>query len=1055
MNPLLTRIIYILLILSFVNIPETFSQQKEKDTIYIKGVVLSINNQAVRDVSISIEGELGELILTDSAGEFSIKTTPGIKWMAFSSLEHIDKRVLLEDQTYIKIYLAPNNLPSNRKLIPYFNTEEEKRNIIMPVEHLAAIEDKYRKPYATTGDYLQGRVSGLLATNNSALPGSGSYLMLRGMRSLYSTNQPLIFIDGMPLETPGSFAIRTEGFEHNAFNSINPMDISDITILKDAGTTAMYGVNGANGVVNINTLVPSATRTTIDFMLRTGITTMPRQMPQLNSAHYKNLANEVLSTSGIFEEEYEAIYPGLFLAPGDRGYLPYSHDTNWQDQIFSAGIMNEVHFLVKGGDEISRYGLSVGYLNKEGVIKSTDYTRYTTRFTSFLRVYPWLEMNINANLNSNSSSLMPSAINHQINPILSSFFKPPLLFPYNYDDNGNLLQTIADIREFDVSNPLAIVERSNSQNSGNQFITSINLKAQINKNFIWNSLLGLNLNSLKEEMFRPGIGMAEYFEGLAYSYSERNTNRYSSLYSNHSLIYSHEFNYIHRVTSSVGLRLHTNNIEHDWARANNLPLNDEFSDLQSGDSRLQELGGFSGRWNRTASYANFNYIFKDKYITSASGSLEFSSRNGKENEKLLKVVTNMPLGYFYSVGAGWRVSGERFLSNASWLENLLIRSSFGVAGNDDIGNYNALDYHQQVRYRETTGLIPGTIHNTSLKHEDSRQFNVGVDLSFFGEKISIKMDYFTNKTSDLFFYEPQPAYIGYLRRPSNYGEIFNKGIEASAYLRLIQTENFHWDVHGNVTWLNNKVLNLREDIIASFQGGRFINRVGEKTASFYGYDYLGVYSTHEQAATHNLVNERGVAYGAGDAIYRDISGPNNAPDGVIDKYDMIILGSPLPDYFGNLQNRFMFKNLLFEFTFYFVSGNNVFNYLRFQNEKMSDLSNQSISTLRRWQKEGDQTDIPRSLWNDPLGNTSFSSRWIEDGSYLRLKDATLRYRIPKQFLVFTDAEFFLSGINLFTLTKYLGYDPEFSHSYNPLEQGIDYGLMPQTRQFIIGIKMGL
>lgn len=1055
MNPVLIRISFILLIHFFVKCPEIYCQQSDKDSILLKGIVLSFNNQPVGFAAISIEGETGDLILTDSAGEFSIKTIPGPRWLVVNAVEHTDKRVFIENQTSVKIYLAPLDISSNRKTISYFNKTEEKRNIIMPVDHLAAIEEKYSKPVSTTSDYLQGRVSGLWAINNSGLPGSGSYLMLRGMRSLYSTNQPLVIIDGMPLETPGSFAVRVEGFEHNSFNSINPMDISDITILKDAGTTAMYGVNGSNGVISINTLVPSATQTTIDFMVRTGISARPRQMPQLNSPHYKNLANEILASSDMHEEEYEAKYPGLFLAPGDRGYLPYSHDMNWQDEIFSNGSMKEVHFLVKGGDEISRYGLSVGYLNNIGIVKNTDFTRYTTRFTSFLRVYPWLEMNINANLNNSSYSLAPSAISPQESPILSSFFKPPLLYPYNYDDNGNLLQTIADIREFEVSNPLSVVDRSNSSNSGNQFITSVNLKARINNNLEWNSLMGLNLNSIKEQIFRPGIGMAEYFEGLAYSFSERNTNRYSSIYTNHYLAYSREINHLHRISSSAGFRLQTNIIEHDWARANNLPINDQFSDLQSGDTRLQELGGYSESWNRAASYANLNYIFKDKYLASASGSLDFSSRNGKESDKLINIGKNMPLGYFYSFGAGWRISEEGFLKNTSWLENLLIRASFGVAGNDDIGNINALNYHQQVRYRESSGLIPGTIHNSALKQEDSKQFNLGMDLSLMAERINIKLDYFTNKTTDLFFYEPQPGYIGYLNRPSNNGEILNKGIEAGAFIRLVHAGNFRWDVSGNITMLTNEVLSLREDLIAQVPGARLISRVGEKAASFYGYDFLGVYATSEQAAEYNLVNERGMAFGAGDAIYRDISGPDIEPDGVIDQHDMMILGSLLPDYFGSLLNRFVYKNFLFEFTFYFVEGNDVFNYLRYQNEKMSDLSNQSRSSLNRWQKEGDQTNMPRALWNDPIGNSAFSSRWIEDGSYMRLKDVTLRYKIPSQFLVFTNAEFFLSGINLFTLSKYLGYDPEFSHSYNPQEQGIDYGLMPQTRQFIIGIKMGL
>jgi TonB-linked SusC/RagA family outer membrane protein len=1054
MNQRLIRISLIVFIILLIFEVDIFSQVNLKDSILIRGSVLSIDNQPINDAAISIEGKAGDLVLTDSLGKFSIKTIPGHKWLAISSIGHQNKRILIEDQEYIHIYLAPLDIPSSRNSFEYFNKEEERRNAITPVSHLAT-NDTYRSPYNNVGDYMQGRVAGVLAINNSGMPGSGSYLMLRGLRSLHTNNHPLVIIDGMPIEPPGTLINRIEGNIHNSLNSINPLDISEIIFLKDAGSTALYGVNGSNGVILIKTLDPSAVQTTIDFSLRTGITLTPRITPQLNSPHFKNLANEILSTSNMNEDEYVLLYPGLFYVPGERGFLPYSHETNWQEEIFNSGMMQEAYLSVKGGDEISRYGLSVGYLNQEGIVTNSDFIRYNVRFTSFLNVYSWLEMNINANLNNSNSSLMPSALNTQASPILTSFFKSPMLSPYNYDDNGNLLNTISDIREFNVSNPRAVTERSNSSNANNQFISSISLRAKLNDKLSWNSMFGLGLNNLKEEIFRPRNGMAEYFDGLAYSYSERNTNRLMSMYTNHYLSYANTLGQVHNVGASAGFRVHTNNIEHDWSRASNLPVNDQFSDLQSGDNRLDQLGGILEQWNRLGSYMYINYIYKDRYLASASGSLDFTSRNGKENENLINIGNKMPLGYFYSFGAGWRVSGEGFLNNVSWLENLLFRASYGIAGNDDIGNINALDYYQQVRYRETTGLIPGTIYNPVLKHEDSKQFNAGIDLSFTGERINFSFDYFRNLTTDLFIYRTQPPYFGFTQQPYNGGELLNSGFEVYSFMRFIHSNRFSWDISGNVTKLNNKVLKINEDLNTPFPGGQFISRTGYNAASFYGYDFMGVYSTTEEAKEQNLVNARGIPFGAGDAIYRDISGPDGQPDGIIDSYDMIALGSPIPDYFGSLSNRFRYRNIVFDFTFHFVLGNEVFNYLRYQNEKMTDLSNQSVSTLRRWQKEGDITNVPRALYNDPLGNSDFSSRWIEDGSYLKLRDITLSYRMPDEFIIFKNAEFFVSGKNLFTLSNYLGYNPEFSHAYNPMEQGVDYGMMPNTRQFVLGVKMGL
>jgi len=230
---------------------------------------------------------------------------------------------------------------------------------------------------------------------------------------------------------------------------------------------------------------------------------------------------------------------------------------------------------------------------------------------------------------------------------------------------------------------------------------------------------------------------------------------------------------------------------------------------------------------------------------------------------------------------------------------------------------------------------------------------------------------------------------------------------------------------------------------------------GEVANSFYGYIFEGVYSTEAKAAAAGLINDKNFAFHAGDAIFKDLSGPTGKPDGKIDEYDKTIIGSALPDYYGGVSNTFTYKRWALSAFIQFTTGNDVFNYVRFKNESMSGLYNQSSSTLDRWQREGDQTDIPRALWKDPMGNSSFSTRWIEDGSFMRVKNVALSYKIPNQFLAFQNAEFYVSATNIFTLTKYLGYDPEFAYSFSQVGQGIDYGLTPQPRQFIVGIKLGL
>jgi len=251
------------------------------------------------------------------------------------------------------------------------------------------------------------------------------------------------------------------------------------------------------------------------------------------------------------------------------------------------------------------------------------------------------------------------------------------------------------------------------------------------------------------------------------------------------------------------------------------------------------------------------------------------------------------------------------------------------------------------------------------------------------------------------------------------------------------------------------ISDLDNKIITEIDGGEIVNMVGETANSFYGYVFKGVYTSEEDAINSGMVNNKDMEYHGGDAIYEDISGPLGRPDSVINEFDKTVIGSAMPDMFGALFNTFTYKRWSLSAMVQFVSGNDVYNYVRFQNEKMTDLVNQSRNTLGRWQYDGQETDVPRALWNDPVGNSDFSTRWIEDGSFLRLKSITLRYRIPDEFLVFRNAEVYFTAFNLFSRSSYLGYDPEFAYSYSNVNQGIDYGLMPQARQFVGGFKIGL
>ena len=337
-----------------------------------------------------------------------------------------------------------------------------------------------------------------------------------------------------------------------------------------------------------------------------------------------------------------------------------------------------------------------------------------------------------------------------------------------------------------------------------------------------------------------------------------------------------------------------------------------------------------------------------------------------------------------------------------------------------------------------------------------RQLDGGLDIALLGNRFRASVDYFVSLTENMIVFSPIDAYFGYDYLIENGGQVRNDGLELSLYMRIIDGNFFKWDLHANYTQIANEVTEVKGNkLIYNIPGGHKVIQEGSPANSFYGYIYRGVFATTEEANNANLRNSKGLLYGAGDAIFEDLSGPNGEPDGFINEYDMTVIGSTDPDHFGGLTNAFSFKRWTVSATLYYVMGNEVFNYVRYQNEEMSDLSNQSINALNRWQYEGQQTRVPRAVWDDPIGNADFSTRWIEDGSYFRLKNISLYYRIPDQFLAFKSAEFYISVNNIFTHSNYLGYDPEFAFSHSPLYQGVDYGLTPQPRQFIAGIKFGL
>ena len=994
-------------------------------------------------------------VFTDETGEFVIKSTSLNDWIILSPPSGFKtKRINLNGRDFIRVFLTPEELSSGDDPLKVLGGSIAKKNIIASFTPLN-LNDIDKIKTESLDRYMQGRVAGLHVTNMSSQPGSGAVLQLRGLKSLNANTQPFILIDGIPAPPYNIMNSGIDSYFYNPLLLINPFDISSATVIKDPVITSTYGSKASNGLILIETLDPTATQTTIEFELKTGVSMLPsRFIPQLNATQHKTLVSEMLISSGLLEEDIRAQYPNLNLSSDDSRFIDYQHNTDWQKLIFANSGFSSINLGVKGGDEIAKYGLSFGYFSDNGIIKTTKYQGYNLRFVGALNIFRWLKMNTGVSILTNTSKLKESARVDETSPILSSLAKTPLLNPYKYDVFGKEINELTGVDELGISNPVAIIDNYEASNTNNVFNSSLGLEAALNRNLILTTKAGLTYNVLNEQVFMPNRGMAHYYNLEAINVSQGSNNNYNSFFNNTSLRFNKIINENHYIVFTTGMNLLTNKYQYDWGLTKNAPENDQYRRLQNGTNNLREIGGQNRMWNWISYYENVYYSYQDKYLLSGTINLDGSSRVGDSADNTISLF-GLPFGLFYSAGAGWKISKEAFLKDLYWLDEIKIRTTYGKSGNDDVGETNSTKYYNAIRYRNTIGLYPGAIYNDNLTYESVTQIGAGVDIAILAYRFSVNADIYKETTDNLLVYAPMEPYFGYSYRAENGGSMDNTGWELSSFLRVVNKSSFKWDIVANISGVKNKVSSIIGDkLITPITGGEIVNMVGEPANSFYGYRFEGVYSTTDEATAANLKNNKEVNYRAGDSKFADLSGPEGTPDGIIDEFDKTIIGSPMPDLIGGLSNTFSYKNWSLNLLVQFVKGNEIFNYVRYKNERLTGIENQSSSVLDRWQYEGQLTEVPRADWKDRIGNTSFSDRWIENGSYIRLKSISLSYEFKHDFLAFRNARIYVSANNLFTLSEYLGYDPEVSYSYMPIGQGVDYGLPPQNKSIMMGINIG-
>jgi TonB-linked SusC/RagA family outer membrane protein len=1031
-----------------IGITTLFALQAQAQQV-VSGRVLNSDNQPIADVVVECPG--CNSVRTDADGRYVLE---GVKegssvsfWHdGYYSQHRYIKAPLKQD---VNIYLISTNKTryNETTLLPYQTVENDPS--------IAGIANVNRKDFAagslSIDRVLQGSFTGLQATNKSGMTGEGAYLQLRGIKSLVAENSPLIVINGVPYMPDLNESQIIGGYSRSAFQALNNLDIRNITVLKGA-EAAMYGSMGSNGVIMIETdqATSDNMNTRISFSAIAGTNWNKRRIPLMNAQQYKNYLSDVGLT---YYDNMEAFFSDFtFLTdPNCNQHYLYEYDTNWQDQIYRNSTTMDYLFRVEGGDNIAKYNISLGYLGDKGTLKKTYSDRYNAQINASVLVSKKFEIQAAINTAYLKGQYQEQGMRTETSPLLNAYRRSPLLSPWKSDMYGNLINTYASYwygaiqnEDFMVSNPLAIVNTLSGKNRQYDINAKIQLSYKPTNDIAINGLVGMYYNYNEEETFIPGINNSDIVPlfdqyGKAENTIRVGTNHTFNFFYNINAAWNKQFTEKHKLGANLGFQSILTNYEYDAAFARN-SNNDFYQTLGDAQTLGKNFSGYNNKWNWMDIYAHAHYTFDNFAKLGLTASYDAASSIGEDATR-----------FSLYPAADLTLMVKRFIAD-DFVNKLNVYINYGITGNSRYSSKFGKYYYTSQPYQTIAGIIRANVPNTRLKAEKDHTLNLGIESSFWKNRLQLAVGYYNVRAKDVLITGVRSSVLGTSTYYKNDGEISARGVEVSLAVSPISTKDFRWTIGGNITTLKNEVESLgsiSEILTTLSDDAQVITRVGNNPYAFYGYKTKGVFATTAEAEAANLTNRSGLKYAAGDVHYVDV---NN--DGIINDDDKQVIGSATPDFYGSLFTRFEYRRFALDFTFTYSRGNDIYNAVRRVTESGSDFSNQSTSLARRWSMEGQVTDIPRASWADEIGNNAFSDRWIEDGSYLKLSNVTFSYTWDKPLWSFIQGgTAFVTGQNLFTISNYLGLDPETSYSYSSLTQGIDFGKVASPRSVKIGVNL--
>lgn len=967
----------------------------------ISGIVSSDSPQeTLPGVSVFLKGsKIGTT--TDTKGQYKI-TIPEMKGtLVFSFIGFQTQEVIINQRTTLNITLSSGAEALDEVLVVGYGTQKRK-DVTGSIASVSA-DDIKNQPASNIENLLQGRAAGVQVSQSSGAPGSNLSIRVRGGSSINAGNEPLYVIDGIPIvnenQDPSGTSYGT-ATSTNALTSLNPDDIDNIQVLKDASATAIYGSRGNNGVIIITTKRGKGDAVNVSYNAYYGKQEAVKKLDLMNGQQHAEFLNDWATANNVAQP---------FSNPSEIGA-----GTDWQGQILRRAPIQNHQVSVASGKGDVKYYVSANYFGQDGVIMNSGLKRYSLRVNLDGKITDKIRFNQALTYNRTISNSLPSS-NQGAGNVRSAAERSWVTSPTIpvFDETGAYVNTWYGASKPD--NPVAALSTTFNELTGDNLLGNVSVDYDIIKGLTFKTLLGVNLNNRALGEYYPGSTtyIGSLFSGLGINSSRRITN----ILNENTLRYTLTFNKVHSLEVLAGFTWQTEKDFENSAQASG------FADDRLG---IYKLGGGTGvpivdsfrtDWSLASGLSRVNYQYNNKFLVTASFRADGSSRFGGGNK----------WGYFPSVALGYRMSEESFIKDLKVISDLKIRGSYGLTGNQEIGSYQSLprlatDLFYIFGNKLVTGSRQTSLPNSELKWEKAAQYDVGLDLGLFDNRIQLVFDYYKKITKDLLFTINLPGTSGYSTALYNTGGVENKGIELSLNAAIL-TKELKWDAALNFARNRNEITSLGRNSSTTLF-------VGYPPGMTLGYIYDGVFNTQEEIDGQTV--QKGVK--PGDARYRDING-----DGILNTDDREIIGNPFPDYIVGFNNSLSYKGLsLSVFLQGSIGGESTRLSALFNPADVS--SNKSVELLDRWTPQNPSSNIPRAGVSNWL---TTSTNDLQDLTYLKLRNVQLGYALPSKTLPFKgSANVYLSGQNLITLTNdYSGYDPD---------GGINY---PTAKTIMVGLNL--